>query len=313
MIEPAPFATPPARGWRRRGRLLAAALRPPARPLAAELMAPRGGVASRSSRLVPEPVFVLSPIRAGSTLLRVLLNSHSQIRAPHEMHLRTLHVTPAREFSADVMADLGLDKDELEHLLWDRILHLELQRSGKSVIVDKTPANVLIWKRLRRAWPQAKYLVLLRDPAAIVESVVARRADGDRDEAVAEVAGYARRLDAARRALPCLTIRYEDLTSDPAAVTQLVCAHLGVGWDNARLRRVRPRHIPAVRGRLERGDPLRQHPAGTPAVGVRARRRADRSDRGSLGLRPRVRPDPVTCRIREDPAPSRCCQRCNYA
>ena len=73
--------------------------------------------------------------------------------------------------------------------------------------------------------------MLLRDPAAIVESVVARRADGDRDAAVAEVAGYARRLDAARRALPCLTIRYEDLTSDPAAVTQLVCAHLGVGWE----------------------------------------------------------------------------------
>lgn len=231
MLEPVPVRTPPARGWRRRGRLLAAALRPPARPLAAELMAPRAGVASRSSRLVPEPVFVLSPIRAGSTLLRVLLNSHSQIRAPHEMHLRTLHVTPAREFSADVMADLGLDKDELEHLLWDRILHLELQRSGKSVIVDKTPANVLIWKRLRRAWPQAKYLVVLRDPAAIVESVVSRRADCDRDAAVAEVAGYARRLDAARQALPCLTIRYEDLTSDPAAVTQRVCAHLGVGWE----------------------------------------------------------------------------------
>jgi Sulfotransferase family len=180
---------------------------------------------------VPEPVFVLSPIRAGSTLLRVLLNSHSQIRAPHEMHLRTLHVTPAREFSADVMADLGLDNDELEHLLWDRILHLELQRSGKSVIVDKTPANVLIWKRLRRAWPQAKYLVLLRHPAAIVESVMSRRTDGDLEAAVAEIAGYARGIDAAREALPCLTISYEGLTDDPAAVTRRVCAHLGVDWE----------------------------------------------------------------------------------
>jgi len=231
LPAPVPRRPPPARGWRRRGRLLAAAFRPPARPLAAELMAPRAGVASRSSRLVPEPVFVLSPIRAGSTLLRVLLNSHSQIRAPHEMHLRTLHVTPAREFSEDAMADLGLDKDELEHLLWDRILHLELQRSGKSVIVDKTPANVLVWKRLRRAWPQAKYLVLLRDPAAIVESVVSRRVDGDRDAAVTELAGYAHRLEAARRALPCLTLRYEDLTVDPAAVTRRICAHLGVDWE----------------------------------------------------------------------------------
>jgi hypothetical protein len=228
---PTPVRLPSARGWRRRGRLLAAAFRPPARPLGAELLAPRAGVAARSSRLVPEPVFVLSPIRAGSTLLRVLLNSHSEIRAPHEMHLRTLHVTPAREFSADVMADLGLDKDELEHLLWDRILHLELQRSGKSVIVDKTPANVLIWKRLRRAWPQAKYVVLLRHPGAIVESVVSRRGDGDVMSAVAEMTGYARRLDAARQALPALTIRYEDLTEDPATVTRQVCAHVGVAWE----------------------------------------------------------------------------------
>lgn len=180
---------------------------------------------------MPHPVFILSPIRAGSTLLRVLLNSHSQIRAPHEMHLRTLHVTMAREFSTDVMADLGLDKDELEHLLWDRVLHLQLQRSGKSVIVDKTPANVLMWKRLRRGWPRARYVFLLRDPASIVESVVSRRADGDRAAATTEVLDYADHLDAARAVLDGLTIRYEDLTADPAGTMRSVCAHLRVRWE----------------------------------------------------------------------------------
>ncbi|MFD8212331.1 sulfotransferase [Streptomyces sp. NPDC059697] len=53
------------------------------------------------------PVFVLSSVRSGSTLLRVLLNSHSQIRAPHEMHLRTVHVHLSRDFTADAMRALG--------------------------------------------------------------------------------------------------------------------------------------------------------------------------------------------------------------
>src|SRR3954467_12084339 len=38
-------------------------------------------------RLLEQPVFVLSSIRSGSTLLRVLLNSHTAIHAPHELHL----------------------------------------------------------------------------------------------------------------------------------------------------------------------------------------------------------------------------------
>ena len=89
-------------------------------------------------------MFVRSSVRSGSTLLRVVLNSHSQIRAAHEMHLRTVHVHLSRDFTGDAMKALALDRTELEHVLWDRILHHELTRSGKRVIVDKTPPNTLI-------------------------------------------------------------------------------------------------------------------------------------------------------------------------
>ena len=44
-------------------------------------------------RLVAAPVFILCTLRSGSTLLRVLLNSHSQIHGPHELHLRYVSVT----------------------------------------------------------------------------------------------------------------------------------------------------------------------------------------------------------------------------
>ncbi|MFJ6895410.1 sulfotransferase family protein [Streptomyces hokutonensis] len=226
------------KGLRRRGRLMAQAVSPPRRTLDA-MPAPRqaadGYIAPRAQRLVESPVFVLSSVRSGSTLLRVLLNSHSRIRAPHEMHLRTLHVHLSREFTGDAMQALDLDKDELEHVLWDRVLHLELERSGKDVIVDKTPPNTLIWPRLHRCWPNARYILLLRHPGAVIASLTDRRDAPDREEILAEVLGYAEKLEEARLGLDAHVITYEELTAEPEKTTRGVCDYLGVPWESAML------------------------------------------------------------------------------
>ncbi|NBM20699.1 sulfotransferase [Streptomyces sp. GC420] len=224
---------------------MAQALRPPLRAAAGgtsggRIPAPRGSgegpaspryVAPRAPRLVESPVFVLSSVRSGSTLLRVILNSHSRIRAPHEMHLRTLHVRLDREFTADAMRELRLDRQELEHLLWDRVLDLELRRSGKDIIVDKTPPNTLVWPRLERCWPNARHLFLLRHPGAVVTSLVNRRRDPDPAQIHAEVLEYAERLEEARQHLDGYTLTYERLTAEPERVTREVCDYLGVTWE----------------------------------------------------------------------------------
>ncbi|WP_320782877.1 sulfotransferase [Streptomyces sp. CRN 30] len=186
-------------------------------------------------RLVESPVFVLSSVRSGSTLLRVLLNSHSRIRAPHEMHLRTLRVHLSRPFTSKAMRALELDREELEHVLWDRVLHLELVRSGKDLIVDKTPANALVWPRLNRCWPEARRIVLLRHPGAVVASLTARRTAPDPAAVRAEVLDYAERLEEVRRDPAALVVRYEDLTADPERSTRRVCDYLGVPWESGML------------------------------------------------------------------------------
>ncbi len=188
-------------------------------------------VAPHAGRLVDSPVFVLSSVRSGSTLLRVLLNSHSKIRAPHEMHLRTLHVQLSRPFTGDAMKGLQLDRSELEHLLWDRVLHVELERSGKEVIADKTPANTLVWRRLQQCWPDARYLFLLRHPGAVMSSLVNRRTDPDLEAIHAEVLRYAEHLEDARQALDGHVLTYEQLTADPEKTTREICHYLGVEWE----------------------------------------------------------------------------------
>ena len=229
------------KGLRRRGRLMKEAVSPPRRSLDA-VPAPRSRstaepdyTAPCAPRLVDSPVFVLSSVRSGSTLLRVLLNSHSRIRAPHEMHLRTLHVELSRGFTSEAMKALELDRRELEHVLWDRVLHLELARSGKDVIVDKTPANTLIWPRLHRCWPHAKYIVLLRHPGAVITSLTNRRTDPDHTAIRAEVLAYAEKLEEARQSLDAQVITYEELTAEPERTTRALCEYLGLPWENAML------------------------------------------------------------------------------
>ncbi|MEV6161440.1 sulfotransferase [Streptomyces sp. NPDC052052] len=196
---------------------------------------PRARPAPRGDRLVPDPVFVISSVRSGSTLLRVLLNSHPVIRAPHEMHLRTLEVRRSKKYTDKAMSELGLDGNELEYLLWDRILHRELTHSGKDVIVDKTPGNAFVWRRLHEAWPQARYIFLLRHPASMVASLMNGRPDRDPDQTVAEVKKYVDAVEEARSSLPGLTVRYEELTEDPETVTRRICEFLGVPWESTML------------------------------------------------------------------------------
>ncbi|WP_234434327.1 sulfotransferase family protein [Streptomyces sp. NRRL F-5126] len=201
-------------------------------------------VTPKGSRLVTSPVFVLSSVRSGSTLLRVLLNSHPLIRAPHEMHLRTLEVKQTKVYTEKAMKQLGLDGDELEHLLWDRILHRELSHSGKELIVDKTPGNALIWRRLHEAWPDARFVFLLRHPASMVSSLINGRPDRELAQTVAEVKQYVDAVEEARGQLPGLTVRYEELTEKPTEVTQEICAFLGVEWDRRMLNYGKQEHGP---------------------------------------------------------------------
>jgi hypothetical protein len=191
--------------------------------------------ARRRDRLVTEPVFLLCPPRSGSTLLRVILNSHSQVCAPHELHLRTIEVAVTRRFGELAMTSLGLDQRRLEYLLWDRILHRELTASGKGLIVDKTPNNVFDWERLQEAWPRARYVFLIRHPQSVADSLMKARTAPDRDEVNRLVNDYVDHIEAARAALPALTVRYEDLVTSPEVVTRSICEHIGVGWEAAML------------------------------------------------------------------------------
>jgi hypothetical protein len=186
-------------------------------------------------RLLERPAFVLCPVRSGSTLLRVLLGSHSLIHCPHEMHLRHIGVSVDEGYPEKALAEVGLDARMLQYLLWDRVLQRELDASGKRLLVNKTPNDVFIADRIVECWPDARFIFLQRHPAAIARSRQELRPQDSPERNAKMVASYCNALEEARRAHDGITVRYEDLAADPAAATRRLCDFLGVPWEERML------------------------------------------------------------------------------
>jgi hypothetical protein len=187
--------------------------------------------AAAGDRLLEQPAFVLSSVRSGSTLVRVLLDSHSAIHAPPELHLRDLKVGVRTRYALRALDEIGLDRTSLRFLLWDRMLQRELARSGKRILVNKTPNDVFIADKIRQCWPDARFIFLLRHPQAIANSRGRARPQDAPERNIAKVLRYLDALEAARSRYDGLTVRYEDLAADPAAETRRICAFLGVDWE----------------------------------------------------------------------------------
>ena len=279
---------------------------------------------SRATGCSSRPAFVLSSVRSGSTLLRVLLDSHSAIHSPQELHLRDITVGVREGYPADALKEIGLDEKTLQELLWDRVLHRELVESGKRLIVNKTPNDVFIADRIKECWPDARFLFLLRHPAAVAQSRQTARPQDSPERNVKMVRRYCVALQRARETYPGLTLRYEDLAADPARVTREVCAFLGVEWEPAMLEYGRVGHGRFRAGLGDWSENIKsgrvQAPAPLPAadevpaplravvpdVGLPARPRATRRPTGRACVRRAPsRPFPTAGRVRGGAAMAR--------
>ncbi|MEU7877980.1 sulfotransferase family protein [Microbispora bryophytorum] len=232
--------------------------RPRAVPAAEPRDEPRPPADPAADRLLRAPVFVLSPVRSGSTLLRVLLNSHSRIHAPHELHVRRIAVTLTTDPVRQAMEAAGHRTSDVEHILWDRLLHRELVRSGKEVIVDKTPSNVFACRRITTCWPDARFVFLLRHPASIARSW--HEADPrarPMDEAVRHTLQYMRHLEDARRRHDGIDVRYERLVDDTEGELRRLCAWLGVEYEPGMVRYGDKDHGDFVKGIGDWRDKIR--------------------------------------------------------
>jgi hypothetical protein len=197
-------------------------------------------------------VFVISPPRAGSTLLQRMLGSHSEVYTCPEPHLVTplaylgyhdrVDAAPYDHINAAEAIRLFVERlprgedDYLDALraYADTMYGRMLESSGRSRFVDKTPAYALVLPFLTRLYPRARYVVLTRHPLAVFSSYANSFFEGDWERAHAYnpiveryVPAIATLLREAR--VPLLHVRYEEVVADPEHELGRIFAFLGLG------------------------------------------------------------------------------------
>jgi len=225
------------------------------------------------------PVFVVGAPRTGTTLVKEILNRHPRIHLFDEVHFferiwddrarlgdlsdprsqaaaieRVLEIVERFGSDRDVVQTLGAD--EYRRRLAERggryrnllriLLEEGARRHGADVWGDSSPQDILYLDRLLEWYPDARIVVLLRDPRAFLSSYKNYYRRG--------VATYRERynpiptsmlwrsymtalLEAEGRpyAAALHRVRYEELVDDPEGTVRALCAHVGVEFDPALL------------------------------------------------------------------------------
>lgn len=185
----------------------------------------------------PAPIFVIGAPRSGTTLVRLILDSHPRISCGEETHfLRDLEAVVGRNW--DLVATYGLTRAWwIEHLrgLYETFQAAVLAQNGKVRWAEKDPTYTLHLPFIEELFPTAVYVHLLRDGHDVVASF--RDRWGYKSAARAARTEWARHVTAARelgRRLPddrFLQLRYEELVADPETQGRRLFAFLGEAWD----------------------------------------------------------------------------------
>lgn len=196
-------------------------------------------------------LFVISPPRAGSTLLQQMLGSHSQIYTHPEPHLITPlaflgyhdtvdkapydHINGAEAIRAFVGRLPRGEEDYLDALraYADTLYGRMLAPSGRRYFLDKTPAYATVLPFLTALYPAAKYIVLTRHPLAVMSSYANSFFLGDWHAAHAFNPILARYVPAMASLLrmpevSILQVGYESLVREPERELARMFAFLGL-------------------------------------------------------------------------------------
>jgi hypothetical protein len=182
--------------------------------------------------------------RSGTTLAGQILAAHPDTVVLDE---RELLAEPARAFLQEgggLERLAGLDAEALafHRQTYCRRVASLADATGR-VLVDKLPMNILGLPLIARLFPEAKVLLMRRDPRDVVLSCFRRRfAPGPLSRDLFTLEGAAQLYDRVMRLtelylsrleLDLRIQRYEDLVADFEGQTQGVCDLAGLAWTPA--------------------------------------------------------------------------------
>jgi Sulfotransferase family len=205
-----------------------------------------------------DPVFVLCMGRSGSTLLRLVLDTHPDLACPPETNIPGLCAQLAVVWSLIEGAPLSLQRGDAPPAIPDAAIAgirqtmdlmtvPYLARRGKRLYCDKSLGTAAYAELLTRIYPGARFICLFRHPMDMISSGLEAcpwglngygfdpYIAGSPGNAVMALARYwndqASAITAAEDKYPerCHRVRYEDMARDPEQVAAAIFRFLGVG------------------------------------------------------------------------------------
>jgi hypothetical protein len=210
-----------------------------------------------AERKLPKPPapFVIGMTRSGTTLLRLMLDSHPDLTIPPETHfipdiIKLYHEElPDPDAIADVLVGsrrwddfqipaevMRKELEKLRPMVRPEVpirtfYRLYAKRQGKPRWGDKTPGYATKMRRINRVLPEARFIHMIRDGRDVALSLKEREADMTTEQVARR---WRHRINRTRRAAKhiegYLEIHYEDLVADPETTLRKICEHIELDY-----------------------------------------------------------------------------------
>jgi glycosyltransferase involved in cell wall biosynthesis len=232
---------------------------------------PQSGEPTPRKPSAPEPPMpiIVGVARSGTTLLRLMLDSHPQLAIPQETHflpdLRKLQQCPdlkgeensdarREEFLRIVTGcfswkDFGLEESVLRAAVTDpkksfnvakatrRFYQLCARARGKERWGDKTPPYVWRLRDVAGLLPEAHFIHIIRDGRDVALSARGLWFGSSQGSIEDAAANWLWRISQARQqsafCAHYLEVRYEELISRPRVALETICGYIGLDYDPA--------------------------------------------------------------------------------
>ncbi len=205
-------------------------------------------------------IFIVGVGRSGTTLLQSILNAHSNIAFTPESHFLFHYLSPKsnkkipkdKNELIDILEKdehlkrLKLDHEVLAHdlefdsniwiNLFRRILHEYAKKENVKIIGDKDPMNSGLLKVIKKYFPDALVIHIIRDPRDVLLSRI-KSEWGSKYPLLAHLGDHKVSLEKALSEGPELfrdnyiEIRYEDLIGNTENEVKKICGFLSVEFE----------------------------------------------------------------------------------
>lgn len=192
-------------------------------------------------------VFLVGAPRSGTTWVQLMLASTDEVATANESHLFSKYLASLfdgwdafRGNAREIGLHHLMTEDEylslVRNFAYGVMARILAKKPNASIILEKTPQHLKVWRRILKTFPDACFLHLVRDPRSVAASLQAAQATWGRRWLSTRLIDYCSQWryyieqgrEIRKHTKNYIEVRYEDFINDGGHTLRSVFAWLGV-------------------------------------------------------------------------------------